>query len=53
MGHDINICGLCDENIISHNQMKFAKKNQLQLCLYVTRKSKQLTISLDGIKRTD
>ena len=25
MGHDINICALYDENIITHNQMKFAK----------------------------
>lgn len=54
MGHDINICALCDENTVIHNQVKFAKKKkQLQRCLYITRKSKQLIISLDGIKRTD
>ena len=34
MGYDINICALCDENI--QNQMKFAKKTQLQRCLYIT-----------------
>ena len=53
MGHGINICALCDENTVIHNQVKFAKKNQLQRCLYIARKSKQLIISLDGIKRTD
>lgn len=53
MGHDINICALCDENTVIHNLVKFAKKKQLQRCLYITRKSKQLIISLDGIKRTD
>lgn len=26
MGHDINICALCDENTVIHNQVKFAKK---------------------------
>ena len=26
MGHDINICAVCDENTVIHNQVKFAKK---------------------------
>ena len=37
MGHDINICALCDENTVIHNQVKFAKKNQLQRCIYSTK----------------
>ena len=35
MGHDINICALCDENTVIHNQVKFAKKKQLHAAMSI------------------